>query len=71
MICDGTSTKSRGKPASVGYGTLPRNPASAWPNSWNSVFTSSSVSSAGSSPDGRVKLQTLVTIGRTTLPLRT
>ena len=68
MICDGTSTKSRGNPPRPRYGLFESSEFSAWPNSWKSVPTSSSVSSAGSSPAGREKLHTLTTTGVTRLP---
>ena len=68
MICEGSSTKSRGTPAIDRYVTRESIRWSAWPNSWKSVSTSSSERSAGVSPVGRVKFMTFVTIGRTSFP---
>ena len=58
--CDGSSTASHSTPL------MPDTPSSStwvsmwcrpWPNSWNSVITSSWVNSAGLSPTGAEKLQ--------------
>jgi hypothetical protein len=60
MNCDGSSTASHSTPLMP---DTPRSPTcvsmwcSPWPNSWNSVITSSCVNSAGLSPTGAVKLQ--------------
>ncbi len=60
MNCDGSSTASHSTPL------MPDTPSSPtcvsmwcrpWPNSWNSVITSSCVNSAGLPPTGAEKLQ--------------
>ena len=65
LTCDGYSTKSRGTdvPAKYGYSTSEKKPCRAWPNSWNSVVTSSKVSSVGSPAGGFGTLRWLPTTG--------
>ena len=67
MICDGSSTASRGVVRSR-YIPLENSVRSEWPNSWKKVLTSSMLSSEGAPATGRVKLQTRVEIGATRLP---
>ncbi|CFT90088.1 Uncharacterised protein [Bordetella pertussis] len=59
MNCDGSSMASHStlaNAAAPGSSTSDSRACSAWPVSWNSVMTSSCVSSAALSPLGREKL---------------
>ena len=61
----GNSTKSVlvAVPLKVGYFWALSMPCSAWPNSWNSVVTSSQLSRHGCPSAGLTKLQTWVITG--------